>query len=90
MIDLLMEYEDLIAWSYEYLKTYDPTVIVHNIPLNPDKKPFRQRQRLMNPMIELVIQKEVQKLLDAKIIFPIQHSTWVENLILVRKKIGEV
>ena len=34
--------------------------------------------------------KEVKKLLDAKIIFPIFHSTWVENLVPVRKKIGEI
>ena len=34
--------------------------------------------------------KEVKKLLDAKIIFPIRHSTWVENLVPVRKKTGEI
>ena len=34
--------------------------------------------------------KEVKKLLDAKIIFPIHHSTWVANLVPVRKNIGEI
>ena len=26
----------------------------------------------------------------AKIIFPIRHTTWVENLVLVRKKSGDI
>ena len=34
--------------------------------------------------------KEVKKLLDSKIIFPIRHSTWVANLVPVRKKAREI
>ena len=34
--------------------------------------------------------KEVKKLLDGKIIFPIFHSTWVANLVPVRKKTREI
>ena len=34
--------------------------------------------------------KEFNKLLDANIIFPIRHSTWVTNLVLVWKKTGEI
>ena len=34
--------------------------------------------------------KEVEKLLKAKIIFPIYHSTWITNLVPVCKKNGEI
>ena len=34
--------------------------------------------------------KEVKKLLDANIIFPIPHSTWVANLVPVRKNTREI
>ena len=34
--------------------------------------------------------KEVKKLLDANIIFPIFHSTWVANLVMLWKKTGEI
>jgi hypothetical protein len=34
--------------------------------------------------------QELKKLLDAKIIFQVRHSTWVANLVLVRKKSGEI
>ena len=37
-----------------------------------------------------VIEKEVKKLLDAKIIVPLRHSSWVANLVPVRKKNGEI
>jgi hypothetical protein len=32
----------------------------------------------------------LKKLLDAKIIFHVRHSSWVENLVSVRKKSGEI
>ena len=37
-----------------------------------------------------VIEKEVKKLLDAKIIVPLRYSSWVANLVHVRKKNGEI
>jgi hypothetical protein len=34
--------------------------------------------------------QELKKLLDARIIFQVRHSAWVENLVPVRKKSGEI
>jgi len=36
------------------------------------------------------MKQELIKILDSKIIYPIKHSSWVTNLILVRKKNGEI
>ena len=44
----------------------------------------------MHPKLEPLIQDEVKKLLDAKIIFKVRHSEWVSNLVLVRRKSGEI
>ena len=44
----------------------------------------------MHPKLEPLIQNEVKKLLDAKIIFKLRHSEWVSNLVLVRKKSKEI
>ena len=41
-------------------------------------------------MIEHLMRKELTKLIEANIIFPIKHSSWVANLVLVRKKRGEI
>jgi hypothetical protein len=37
-----------------------------------------------------VIEKEVKKLLDAKIIVPIRYSEWIENLVHVRKNTWDI
>ena len=44
----------------------------------------------MHPSIELLVKKELNKLLVTKIIFPIQNTTWVENLVPVRKKSRDI
>jgi len=42
--------------------------------------------RRINPILLPVIEKEIKKLLDAKIILQLRYSYWVANLVLVRKK----
>jgi hypothetical protein len=88
--DLLKQYKDVFAWSYDELRTYDTSIIEHKIPLKPGVKPFRQKLRQFNPILLPVIEKEVKKLLDAKIIVPLRYSDWVANLVPVRKKNGEI
>jgi hypothetical protein len=53
-------------------------------------KPFRKKMRQFNPMLFPIIEKELKRLLDAKIIVPLRYSEWVENLVPVRKKNGEI
>jgi hypothetical protein len=88
--DLLGWYKDGFAWSYDELRTYDTSVIEHKIPLKPSVKPFRQKLRQINPILLPVVEKEVKKILDAKIIVPLRYSNWVANLVSVRKKSGEI
>ena len=44
----------------------------------------------MHPSLEPLVKKELNKLLMAKIIFPVGHTTWVANLVPVRKKSGDI
>ena len=44
----------------------------------------------MHPSLETLVKKELNKSLVDKIIFVLQHTTWVENLVLVRKKLGDI
>jgi hypothetical protein len=41
-------------------------------------------------MLLPVMEKEVKKLLEVQIIVPLRYSEWVANLVLVRKKNGEI
>ena len=75
----------MFSWTYEELKTYDTKIIHHVIPIRAGVKPYQQPLRKMHSKLEPLIQNEVKKLLDAKIIFKVRHSEWVSNLVPVRK-----
>jgi hypothetical protein len=87
---LLREFQDVFSWSYEDLRGFDPALIQHIIPIKEDIKSVRQKQILINPTLEENIRKELEKLLKARIIFPIKYSEWVSNLVLVRKTTGHI
>nr|GEZ87844.1 hypothetical protein [Tanacetum cinerariifolium] len=58
------------------------------ILMEEDYKPAIQNQRRVNPKIHDVIKKEVEKLLDAGLIYPISDSPWVSPVHCVPKKGG--
>nr|GEY28248.1 reverse transcriptase domain-containing protein [Tanacetum cinerariifolium] len=56
--------------------------------IKDDFEPVVQHQRRVNPKIHDVIKKEVPKLLDAGLIYPISDSPWVSPVHCVPKKGG--
>ncbi len=52
---LVMEYRDIFAWFYKDLKGIPPEIAQHTIPLIPGTKPVRQKNRRLNPRMQLVI-----------------------------------
>lgn len=76
----------MFAWSYDGLKAYREDLFQHEIPLRSNAKPFRQRQRPINPTLVPKMKEELIKMRDAGIIKPIGHSIWVSNLVPIRKK----
>jgi len=50
---LVVEYRDIFAWSYKDLKGIPPEVAQHIIPLIPGAKPIHQKERRMNPRLQL-------------------------------------
>jgi hypothetical protein len=89
-LKLFREYQDVFAWSYRELKTYDTHIIQHTILSRDGVKPFQKNLKKYHPSLEPVMYQELKKLLDAKIIFQVRHSVWVANLVPVRKKSGEI
>jgi hypothetical protein len=88
--NILKDFSDAFSWKYSDLKTYDPDIIQHKIPLEKDTIPFKQNLRPISPLLLPVIEREIKKLLDAKIIISLRYSKWIENLVIVRNKNGEV
>lgn len=88
-IKLLKEYIDVFSWSYKDLKTFKGGQFKNHIILKLGIFPFK-KLRTYNPKVLDAIFKEIDKMLKAQIIFLIHHSTWVANIVLVRKKSGEM
>nr|GEY72419.1 reverse transcriptase domain-containing protein [Tanacetum cinerariifolium] len=77
-----------ISWKLTDIKGIDLKFCSHKILLEDDYSPKVQSQRRVNPKIHDVIKKEVEKLLDAGLIYPISDSPWVSPVHCVPKKGG--
>lgn len=85
---LCQEFSDIFAWKYEELKGFDPHLSQHTIELAENAKLVSKKQRPLNPKLEHLMKRKLNKLIQGNIIFPIKHTSWVSNLVLVRKKNG--
>nr|GEZ03312.1 reverse transcriptase domain-containing protein [Tanacetum cinerariifolium] len=85
--------------EYAFLGDNDKWPVIIAKDLNVNEKPLSstflkdfspkvQSQRRVNPKIHDVIKKEVEKLLDAGLIYPIYDSPWVSPIHCVPKKGG--
>nr|GEX63202.1 putative reverse transcriptase domain-containing protein [Tanacetum cinerariifolium] len=88
LINVLKSRKKAIAWKLTDIKGIDPEFCLHKILLEEDFSPKVQSQRRVNPKIHDVIKKEVEKLLDAGLIYPISDSPWVSPIHCVPKKGG--
>nr|GEU63830.1 reverse transcriptase domain-containing protein [Tanacetum cinerariifolium] len=76
LLKVLKSHKRAIAWNNFDIKGIDPRFCTHKILMEDDFKPAVQHQRRVNPKINEVIKKEVIKLLDAGLIYPISDSPW--------------
>ncbi|GJW67214.1 reverse transcriptase domain-containing protein [Tanacetum coccineum] len=88
LIKVLKSHKRAIAWKLSDIKGVDPEFCTHKILMEEDYEPTVQSQRRVNPKIHDVIKKEVEKLLDAGLIYPISDSPWVSPIHCVPKKGG--
>ncbi|GJU72185.1 reverse transcriptase domain-containing protein [Tanacetum coccineum] len=88
LIMVLKSHKRAIAWKLSDIKGINLEFCTHKILMEEDYKPAVQHQRRVNPKIHDVIKKEVEKLLDAGLIYPISDSPWVSPVHCVPKKGG--
>ncbi|GJY94422.1 reverse transcriptase domain-containing protein [Tanacetum coccineum] len=88
LVSILKKHEEAFAWKTTDILGIFPSFCKHKIQLLDDKKPIVQKQRRLNPNIQEVVKKEIVKLLDIGIIYPIADSPWVSLIHCVPKKGG--
>ena len=90
LVDLLKEYIDVFAWSYQDMPGWDPKIVEHRIPLDPDAKPIKQKLRRIKPEWSLQVKEEIEKLLRVGFIRVIEYQEWLANIVTVSKSNGKV
>nr|GEW11147.1 reverse transcriptase domain-containing protein [Tanacetum cinerariifolium] len=88
LIKVLKSHKQEITWKLSDIKGIDPQFCTHNILMEDEFKPTVQHQKRVNQKIHEVIKKEVIKILDAGLIYPISDSPWVSPVYCVPKKGG--
>nr|GEU92921.1 reverse transcriptase domain-containing protein [Tanacetum cinerariifolium] len=88
LIKVLKSHKQALTWQLFDIKGINPEFYTHKILMGDDFKPAVQHQRRFNPKIYEVIKKEVLKVLDAELIYPISDSPWVSPVHCVPKKGG--
>nr|GEX36521.1 reverse transcriptase domain-containing protein [Tanacetum cinerariifolium] len=88
LIKVLKSHKRAIAWKLSDIQGINLKFCTHKILMEEDYKPAVQHQRRVNPKIHDVIKKEVEKLLDAGLIYLISDSPWVSSIHCVPKKGG--
>nr|GEX19346.1 reverse transcriptase domain-containing protein [Tanacetum cinerariifolium] len=87
LIKVLKSHKQAIAWKLSNIKGIDPEFYTHKILMEDDFEPAVQHQRRVNPKIHEVVKKEVLKLLDAGLIYPISDSPWEKSHFMVKEGI---
>ncbi|KAJ9567080.1 hypothetical protein OSB04_003046 [Centaurea solstitialis] len=87
LVSVLKRYKEAIGWTIADIKGLSPSTCMHKILMEDDFKPFREAQRRLNPPMMEVVKTDIQKLLDAGVIFAISDSKWVSPVQVVQRKL---
>jgi hypothetical protein len=56
------------------------------IELKPGSKPMRNRPYRLNPRVKEKVKKEIDKMLEARLIFAVEEEEWVSPIVIQSKK----
>ena len=56
------------------------------IELKLGSKPVMHRPYRLNPRVKEKVKREIDKMLEARLIFPVEEAEWVSPIVILRKK----
>lgn len=80
---------DLFAWSAPNMPSIDPSFVCHRLNMDPQAKPVAQQRRKLGGDRREAIRDETKKPLDARFIREADYTTWLANVVLVKKSNGK-
>ncbi|CAN6697899.1 unnamed protein product [Malus baccata var. baccata] len=88
LVRVLKDFKSALGWTLADIKGISPKTCMHHIFLEEGGKPTREAQRRLNPPMMEVVKKEIIKLLDCGVIYPVSNSLWASPIQCVPKKSG--
>ncbi|XP_072066672.1 uncharacterized protein [Arachis hypogaea] len=79
---------DLFAWTPADMPGIDPQLMSHHLAVKPEAKPVAQRRRKMSQERAEEVARQMASLLEAGFIRELDYSTWLSNVVLVKKHSG--
>ncbi|XP_050876397.1 uncharacterized protein LOC127080113 [Lathyrus oleraceus] len=89
LVACLKENSDLFAWNAAEMPGLDPEIACHKLALDQAAKPIAQRRRKQSPEKAEAAERAVKDLLEANFISEAQYTTWLSNVVLVKKNNGK-
>jgi hypothetical protein len=83
---LLWDYEYLFPKTFSDLKGIKGVMGEMKIELKLGSNLVRHRPYLLNPRLKEKVKKEIDKMLEARIIFAVEEEEWVSAISIQRKK----
>ncbi|XP_050889274.1 uncharacterized protein LOC127094489 [Lathyrus oleraceus] len=87
LLQVLKKHKKAIGWTLADLPGVSLSMCMYKILPEDGAKTVRHPQRRLNPLILDVVKKEVTKLLQAGVIYPISDSKWVTFIFILHRKI---
>ncbi|XP_069143311.1 uncharacterized protein [Solanum lycopersicum] len=88
LVEVLKRFKRSIGWTIVDIIGISPGICSYEIQLISYHKPSIEHQRRLNPPMQDVVEKEIIKWLDVRVIYPIVDSSWVCPVQCVPKKEG--
>ncbi len=79
----------MFTWTYKDLKGIPLKLAQHCIELDTLIKPTHEARYRMNTNYVTIVKHDINKLLIARFIQPIEETTWLSRIVVVPKKNGK-
>jgi len=89
LIPTLISNTDLFAWSAADLPGVDPQVASHKLSIDKDARYVSQKKRKLGEERRLAAKTKADKLINAGFTEETHYTTWLSNVVLVKRANGK-
>ncbi|KAL1346027.1 hypothetical protein AAHE18_08G159100 [Arachis hypogaea] len=89
LVEMIRANRDLFAWTPADMPGIDPKIISHHLAVKAEARPVAQRRRKMSAERAEEVARQTASLLEAGFIREVDYSTWLSNVVLVKKHNGK-